>query len=159
VDCACICDTARVVGERGRMVEDRPEMTEGAQEPAGLRWARSAGQLRSLDRPRVRLCVAASPLAHGQPVSRAGVVCGGSAVDMLLIDAMAIYGESEDAVYSVRNVALALTFGHDQYYYAARDDAPQSGSLISSTFPEVCLAWMRRTMPDALTSNAWEADR
>ena len=59
---------------------------------------------------------------------------------MLLIDAMATYGDDEDAVYHVRNATLALTFAHDQYYYASRDDAPPSGSYVTSPFPEVCLA-------------------
>jgi hypothetical protein len=78
---------------------------------------------------------------------------------MLLIDAMATFGATEDAVYSVRHDALELTFGHDQYYYCARDDAPQSGGLIRSTFPESCLAWLRRVAPEALTSGDWEAAR
>ncbi len=75
---------------------------------------------------------------------------------MRLIDAMAIYSDDEDAVYLLHNAALALSFGHDQYYYAARDDAAASGAILTSTFPERCLAWLRQVAPDALFSDAWE---
>ncbi len=96
---------------------------------------------------------------------------------MRLIEAMATYGASEDAVYVLHSASLNLVFGHDQYYYAARvhvpgaaetaetadgedrppiQPAPAAPEVLTSTFPEICLAWLREVAPGALTADDWD---